>query len=65
MLKAINIFPYNSFFRLEGSHEVNHNCGGVATLAVLALLGLVLAMKLVEVWSRQTIFFSEETSMAL
>lgn len=65
MLKTINIFPYSSFFRLEGSSEVNHNCGGLATLAVLALLGLVLAMKLIEVWSRKTIFFTSETSMAL
>lgn len=58
MLKTINIFPYNSFFRLDGHSEVNHNCGGLATLAVLAILGLVLTMKLIELWSRKTAFFT-------
>jgi hypothetical protein len=58
MLTNLSLFPENRFFRMRGDPELRNRCGGVASLAVIVILFVILIVKLVEVFNRTTVIFS-------
>jgi len=59
LLKAINFFPYNSWWRLGGKPELKSKFGGVCTLVILVLVGLIFTFKLLEVFNKSKMTVSQ------
>lgn len=65
MLNSLNLFPYTSFFRINGNQELYHNCGLIASIIIIVILLLILIFQFIDVFSKSTIIFTTETSVAL
>lgn len=45
VIKAANLFPFGNLWRFGGDKDVNHVCGGVTSLIVLAVILALCLMK--------------------
>ena len=60
MLEAINLFPETRYLRVRKNYELDHKCGGCASLLIMTTLFVLLVVKLFEAFSYRTIFFTSE-----
>ena len=42
VLEAINLFPEIRFWRIKGESQIQHTSGGLASLLLFVLIGIVL-----------------------
>lgn len=60
MLESFNLFPETRYFKVKGSAELDHKCGGFISLSILIVCIGILVVKLMDVFNRDTIFFTSE-----
>lgn len=62
MIEAFNLFPESRYLRIRKSSELDHKCGGIASLAIILVLLIIMSIKLIEVFKKVTVFsnFKEE-----
>ena len=65
MLEQINLFPETRYFRCKQSSQIDHQCGGIASLLIILTLLTIFTIKLVEVFKKQSVFYTTNTSVAL
>jgi hypothetical protein len=58
MLSAIDLFPSTRFLRMRGGPELKSRCGGIASIIAILILMAILILKLKEVFSYTTIFYT-------
>ena len=60
MLESFNLFPETRYFKVKGNAELDHKCGGFISLSILVICIGILVFKLMDVFNRDTIFFTSE-----
>jgi len=50
---------------VKGDPEINHNCGGCSSLIVIAACLAILTFKLIELFGKTTITYSEKVEVNL
>ena len=63
MLEFFNLFPETRYFRIGGSANLYHQCGGISTILILLVCASVFLWKLVEAFRMQTITASLQTKV--
>jgi len=56
MIEYLNLFPESRYLRVRRTPELDHKCGGIASLAILVVLFVIMILKLVEAFSKITVF---------
>ena len=64
-LESINLFPETRYFRCKSKSELDHQCGGFASLLIIITLLVILSIKLNEAFKRHSIFFNSNTVVTL
>jgi hypothetical protein len=64
LIKEVNIFSYNNFWRVGGNVDVNFKCGGIVTIILFALMGAIAVIKFLEVIHMNVITFSSQNTIS-
>lgn len=64
LIQALSIFSHSQLWRVRGKRQVSNTFGGVVSLLIYALIGVLLVLKLIEVFSKATIANSTTYSTA-
>ncbi len=65
MLKNINFFPYTQFLRVNSKEKIDHNCGGIASIIILAIIIFLFTNKMIDALTKKTVFINSQTSVGL
>ena len=57
MLESINLFPETRYFRVKRSAELDHKCGGLSSLFIITVCIVMLVIKLMDVFKKESIFY--------
>ena len=60
MLESFNLFPESRYLRVRKNAELNHKCGGLASIFIIIVLLVILTYELFKVFEKKTFFFVAE-----
>ena len=60
MLESFNLFPETRYFKVKGSAELDHKCGGFSSLFIIIICLVILIIKLLDIVNHETIFVTSE-----
>ena len=61
LLENLNLFPETRYLRCRRGYQLDNRWGGLAGIIIIALIVVILSVKLIDMFSMKTIFFTANT----
>ena len=60
LISAISLFPEKQFWKVGERSELKHTCGGIVSLFLFLIIGIIFVVKLRDVCQKQIMSVIEE-----